>query len=62
MKIDDIQIESVVKNHLWANIVREGDSFILTDFRHSGKLHLDWEGDILWLYHSSVDHVFKKGA
>lgn len=57
MKIDDIQIEAVAKNHLWANIVREGDSFILTDFRHPGELRLEWEGDILWLSHSSGEQV-----
>ena len=57
MKIDDIQIEAVAKNHLWANIAREGDSFILTDFRHPGELRLEWEGDILWLSHSSGEQV-----
>lgn len=57
MKIDDIQIEAVAKNHLWANIAREGDSFILTDFRHPGELRLEWEGDILWLSHSSGGQV-----
>jgi hypothetical protein len=29
MKIDDIQIEAVAKNHLRANIARVGDAFIL---------------------------------
>ena len=62
MTIDDIQIEAVAKNHLWANIAREGDSFILTDFRRPGELRLEWDGGILWLSHSSVDHVFEKGA
>lgn len=57
MKIDDIQIEAVAKNHLWANIVRDGASFILTDFRHPGELRLDWEGDVLWLSHSSGEQV-----
>ena len=57
LKIDDIQIEAVAKNHLWANIARAGTSFILTDFRHSGELRLDWEGDILWLSHSSGEQV-----
>ncbi len=57
MKIDDIQIEAVAKNHLWANIAREGDSFVLTDFRHPGELRLEWEGDILWLSHSSGEKV-----
>ena len=27
MKIDDIQIEAVAKNHLWANIARDGEAF-----------------------------------
>lgn len=57
MPIDDIQIEAVAKNHLWANIAHEGDSFILTDFRHPGELRLDWEGDILWFSHSSGEQV-----
>ena len=57
MTIDDIQIEAVAKNHLWANIAREGDSFILTDFRHPGELRLEWDGDILWLSHSSGEQV-----
>ena len=57
MKIDDIQIEAVAKNHLWANIARAGDSFVLTDFRHPGELRLDWEDDILWLSHSSGEQV-----
>lgn len=26
MKIDDIQIEAVAKNHLWANIKRDGEA------------------------------------
>ena len=52
MKIDDIQIEAVAKNHLWANITRDGDAFVLTDFRHPGSLRLEWDGDILWLTHS----------
>ena len=62
MKIDDIQIEAVAKNHLWANIVREGEAFILSDFHHSSELRLEWDGDILWLSHSSGDHGFRKGA
>ena len=37
MKIDDIQIEAVAKNHLWANIARDGEAFILTDFRHPAE-------------------------
>ena len=53
MKIDDIQIEAVAKNHLWANITRDGDAFVLTDFRHPGSIRLEWDGDILWLTHSS---------
>ena len=57
MKIDDIQIEAVAKNHLWANIAREGDSFILTDFRHPGELRLEWDGALLWLSHSSGEQV-----
>ena len=57
MTIDDIQIEAVAKNHLWSNIARDGDSFILTDFRHPGELRLEWEGDILWLSHSSGEQV-----
>lgn len=57
MTIDDIQIEAVAKNHFWANIVRDGASFILTDFRHPGELRLDWEGDILWLSHSSGEQA-----
>lgn len=57
MKIDDIQIEAVAKNHLWANITRDGDAFVLTDFRHPGSLRLEWEGDILWLIHSSGEQV-----
>ena len=57
MKIDDIQIEAVAKNHLWANITRDGDAFVLTDFRHSGSLRLEWEGDVLWLTHSSGEQV-----
>jgi len=57
MKIDDIQIEAVAKNHLWANIAREGDSFVLTDFRHPGELRLEWDGDILWLLHSSGEQI-----
>lgn len=57
MKIDDIQIEAVAKNHFWTNIVRDGASFILTDYRHPGELRLDWEGDILWLSHSSGEQV-----
>jgi hypothetical protein len=57
MKIDDIQIEAVAKNHLWANIAREGDSFILTDFRHPGELRLEWDWDILRLSHSSGEQV-----
>lgn len=57
MKIDDIQIEAVAKNHLWANIKRDGEAFVLTDFRHSGRLRVEWDGDILWLTHSSGEHV-----
>jgi len=57
LKIDDILIESVAKNHFWTNIVRVGDSFVLTDFRHPGELRLDWEGDILWLSHSSGEQI-----
>lgn len=57
MKIDDIQIEAVAKNHLWANITRDGDAFVLTDFRHPGSLRLEWEGDVLWLTHSSGEQV-----
>lgn len=57
MKIDDIQIEAVAKNHLWANITRDGDAFVLTDFRHPGSLRLEWDGDILWLTHSSGEQV-----
>ena len=57
MKIDDIQIEAVAKNHLWANIKRDGDAFVLTDFRHPGSLRLEWDGDILWLTHSSGEQV-----
>ena len=34
---DDIQIEAVAKNHLWANIARDGEAFILTDFRHPAE-------------------------
>ena len=44
MKIDDIQIEAVAKNHLWANITRDGDAFVLADFRHPGSLRLEWDG------------------
>ncbi|MCR5839354.1 MAG: HNH endonuclease [Kiritimatiellae bacterium] len=57
MKIDDIQIEAVAKNHLWANITRDGDAFVLADFRHPGSLRLEWDGDILWLTHSSGEQV-----
>lgn len=57
MKIDDIQIEAVAKNHLWANITRDGDAFVLTDFRHPGSLRLEWEGDVLWLTHSGGEQV-----
>ena len=57
MKIDDIQIEAVAKNHLWANFTRVGDAFVLTDFRHPGELRLEWEDDILWLAHSSGEQV-----
>ena len=57
MKIDDIQIEAVAKNHLWANITRDGDAFVLTDFRHPGSLRLEWDSDILWLTHSSGEQV-----
>ena len=57
MKIDDIQIEAVAKNHLWANIKRDGEAFVLTDFRHPGTLHVEWDGDILWLSHSSGEQV-----
>ena len=57
MKIDDIQIEAVAKNHLWSNITRDGDAFVLTDFRHPGSLRLEWDGDILWLTHSSGEQV-----
>ena len=57
MTIDDIQIEAVAKNHLWANIVREGDAFVLTDYRHPGELRLEWEGDILRVSHSSGEQV-----
>ena len=57
MKIDDIQIEAVAKNHLWANIARDGEAFILTDFRHLGALRIEWDGDILWLSHSSGEQI-----
>lgn len=57
MRIDDIQIEAAARSHLWANIARVGDAFILTDFRHPGELRLEWEGDILWLSHSSGEQV-----
>ena len=57
MKIDDIQIEAVAKNHLWANIARDGEAFILTDFRHLGELRIEWDGDILWLSHSSGEQI-----
>ena len=57
MKIDDIQIEAVAKNHLWTNIARVGESFVLTDFRHPGELRLEREDDILWLSHSSGEQV-----
>ena len=57
MKIDDIQIEAVAKNHLWANIKRDGEAFVLTDFRHAGTLRVEWDGDILWLTHSSGEQV-----
>lgn len=57
MTIDDIQIEAVAKNHLWANIAREGDAFVLTDYRHPGELRIGWDGDILWLSHSSGEQV-----
>lgn len=57
MKIDDIQIEAVAKNHLWANIKRDGEAFVLTDFRHPGTLRVEWDGDILWLTHSSGEQV-----
>ncbi len=57
MKIDDIQIEAVAKNHLWANVAREGEAFVLTDFRHPGSLRLEWEGDVLWLAHSGGEQV-----
>ncbi len=58
MKIDDIQIEAVAKNHLWANVAREGEAFVLTDFRHPGSLRLEWEGDVLWLAHSGGEQVW----
>ena len=57
MKIDDIQIEAVAKNHLWANIARDGEAFVLTDFRHPGTLRVEWDGDILWLTHSGGEQV-----
>ena len=57
MKIDDIQIEAVAKNHLWANIARDGDALVLTDFRHPGTLRVEWDGDILWISHSSGEQV-----
>ena len=57
MKIDDIQIEAAAKNHLWANIARDGEAFVLTDFRHPGTLRIEWDGDILWISHSSGEQV-----
>jgi hypothetical protein len=57
MKIDDIQIEAVAKNHLWANVARDGEAFVLTDFRHPGTLRVEWDGDILWLSHSAGEQV-----
>ena len=57
MRIDDIQIEAVARNHLWANVVRAGEAFVLTDFRHPGRLRLEWEGDVLWLAHSGGEQV-----
>ena len=57
MKIDDIQIEASAKNHLWANIARDGEAFVLTDFRHPGTLRIEWDGDILWISHSSGEQV-----
>ncbi len=57
MKIDDIQIEAAAKNHLWANIARDGEAFVLTDFRHPGTLRIEWNGDILWISHSSGEQV-----
>lgn len=57
MKIDDIQIEAAAKNHRWAHVVRDGEAFVLTDFRHPGSLRLEWDGDILWLSHSNGEQV-----
>ncbi len=57
MRIDDIQIEAVARNHMWATIARDGPAFVLTDYRHPGELRLEWDGDILWLSHSSGKQV-----
>ena len=49
MKIDDIQIEAVAKNNLWATLTYDGSTMVFTDYRHPGELRVAWEREILWL-------------
>ena len=49
MKIDDIQIEAVAKNNLWATLKYDGSTMVFTDYRHPGELRVAWDGDVLWL-------------
>jgi len=57
MKIDDIQIEAVAKNNLWAALTYDGATMVFTDYRHSGELRVTWEGDILWITPADGDAI-----
>jgi len=57
MKIDDIQIEAVAKNNLWATLTYDGATMVFTDYRHPGKLYVNREGDILWITPADGDAI-----